>query len=433
METILLKNGLILTQNKNREILKGDILIEGNKIKEVGKEINEKADEIFECNDKLIFPGLINAHTHVAMSLFRGYGEGLPLHKWLTKKIWPAERRLTKEAVYWGSMLGMLEMIKSGTTCFNDMYLVGIKEMGEAAKKLGIRGFISEGLFNGVEEKSVEEHIKKGIRSIKEIKELKSELVKPIVSCHSVYSSSEELIRKAKELADKEGLLFHMHASETRKEVFDLMKSKGKRVYEYLQEIGAFDRNTLLAHGAWVSKREILLAKRYGPTIAHCPISSLKLATGGIGPVAEYLQEGVNVTLGTDGPASNNSLNMMETMKMTALLQKHKYWNPTIIKEQDIWDMATLNSAGFFGIESGSIETEKNADIVIADRKNANLVPMHDPRSVIYNINAGNIRNVIINGEWVLKNGEFKKVIPTEVVEKTEEFSKKITENTDGT
>ncbi len=433
METTLLKNGLILTQNENREILKGDILIEGNKIKKIEKEINEKADEIFECNDKLIFPGLINAHTHVAMSLFRGYGEGLPLHEWLNKKIWPAERRLTRDAVHWGSMLGMLEMIKSGTTCFNDMYLVGTKEMGEAAKKVGIRAFISEGLFNGVEKKSVDEHIKKGVKSINEIKELKSELVKPIVSCHSVYSSSEELIRKAKEFANKEKLLFHMHASETRKEVFDLMKSKGKRVYEYLQEIGAFDRNTILAHGVWVSKREILLAKRHEPTIAHCPVSGLKLATGGICPVAEYLQEGINVTLGTDGSASNNSQDMLETMKMAALLQKHKYWNPTIIKEQDIWDMATLNAAEFFGMKSGSIEIGKNADIVIADRKNANLVPIYDPRSVIYNINAGNIGNVIINGKWVLKNRKFMKVIPTEIVEKTEEFSKKITESNDGT
>ena len=243
--------------------------------------------------------------------------------------------------------------------------------------------------------------------------------MKPAVSCHAPYTCTPELIKKAKEYANEKNLQFHIHASETRKEVFDLLKAGGKRPLEYLEGLGAMDNRTVLAHSVFVTKREIALAGKAGATVSHNPISNLKLAGGGICPIVEFAKAGANAALGTDGAASNNSLNMIETMKMAAVLQKNHYWDPLAISAGDALDYATINGAKALGIDAGSIEKGKLADIVIANMQTANMAPSHDPiANIVYSMNPSNITDVIVDGEFALREGRITAFNEQEAIEK---------------
>ncbi len=402
---LLIKNVLIATQNAKREILRGNILIEGNKIKVVGSTKKlEEAREVIEGQNMVAIPGFINTSTHIPMTLFRGYGEGLPLQEWLEKKIWPAERKLTNDDLYWGSMLGIAESLHSGITTFLDMYVKDINYIGKAIEHSGIRGFISLGMMDvGGISGSVGEQLKK----TEEIRKRweRSERVNVAVACHAPYTCSDELIMEAKEYATTHGLVFHIHAAETRKEVFDLLKTKKMRVIEYLDSLNVLDKKTILAHGSWVTKREIGIVAKKGAHISSNTISNLKLATGGICPLLEYKEAGANVTLATDGASSNNSLNMFETMKMASLLQKHSHWDATAINAQDALDFATINGAKALGINAGSIEEGKLADIVLL-KLDSNLIPVHSiVDNIVYAGNPSNVAYVIADGKIVLRNG----------------------------
>jgi 5-methylthioadenosine/S-adenosylhomocysteine deaminase len=402
---LLIKNVLIVTQNAKREILRGNILIDGNRIKSVGSAKKlEGAREVIDGQNLVAIPGLINTHTHIPMTLFRGYGEGLPLHEWLEKKIWPAERKLTNDDLYWGSMLGIAESLHSGITTFLDMYVKDINYIGKAVEHSGIRGFISLGMMDaGGISGGIDEQLRKteGIRKRWE----GSELVNVAVACHAPYTCSAELIVEAKRYAREHGLVFHIHAAETRKEVFDLLKSKKMRAIEYLDSLDVLDGRTILSHASWVTKREMGIVAKKGAHISSNPISNLKLATGGICPLLEYKNAGANITLGTDGASSNNSLNMFETMKMASLLQKHSHWDPTAISAQDALDFATINAAKALGINAGSIEEGKLADIVLL-KLDSNLAPVHSiVDNIVYAANPSNVAYVIVNGRVVLRNG----------------------------
>lgn len=402
---ILIKNATVITQNKNREIINNcDILINGSKIEAVGSKLqpstlNHLPDTVIDATGKIAMPGLINMHTHVSMTLLRGLGEDLPLQEWLEKKIWPAEAKLTGKDIYNGAMLGICEMIHSGITCFNDMYLLGVDSIAKASEEAGIRASLSDAVITNLGHGT-----DRGISFAKKWKG-KSELVTPHISCHSIYACSEDAMLKAKEFADKENLKFHMHISETRKEIFDCLNKTKKYPIDYLGDIGLLDQNTILAHAGWVTKREIALAGKQKATIVNCPISNLKLATGGICQITEFDHQGANVCLGTDGAASNNSLNMFETMKISSLLQKHHYWNAAILPTQRILDFATINGAKALGLNAGSIEKGKLADIVLLDGKAANLNPQHDLVSnIVYAGGPQNVTDVIINGKIIMRD-----------------------------
>ena len=421
---ILVKNARTITQNAKREIVQADILIEENKIAKIGKDLPKAGvGEVLEGEGKIVFPGLINTHTHVAMGLLRGYGEGLPLHRWLTEKIWPAEKKMSKEDIYWGTQFGILEMVRSGTTCFGEMYMFGIKHMASATIETGIRGVLAKGVYDTSRERTVDSEIKELKHKIEEINAM-GPLVQPAVAAHSPYACSEELLSSAKEVANENNLLFHMHVSETRKEVFELLDKVGMRPVEYLNKLGLVDEKSLFAHLGWVTKREIAIAGENKLNVAHCPISNLKLATGGISPVAELAEAGANVTYGTDGAASNNSLNMLETMKAALLLQTHKYWNPERYPEAKAWDAATINGAKAMGINAGSIEEGKLADLVIVDAKAANILPLHnDLRSIIYSINPANITDVMVDGKFVMRKRKIVTVDEEKVLEKATDIA----------
>jgi 5-methylthioadenosine/S-adenosylhomocysteine deaminase len=249
----------------------------------------------------------------------------------------------------------------------------------------------------------------------------KSPLLKISMAPHAPYTCSEELIKLAKGYARKKGLGFHMHVSETRKEVFDSLREKGKRPMEYLHSLGALDSDTILAHGSWVTKRESALVGKAGATVCHNPVANLKLATGGICPLREYLEAGANVALGTDGTASNNSHNMLETMKFAHLMQSHLYWNPLRISIQNIWDFATMNGAKALGFNGGSIAPGKDADIVLADLRSSNLAPLHDARNLLFSLHPGNIMDVIISGKQVLREGRFTELDEQKIIADAQE------------
>ncbi|MDO8554938.1 MAG: amidohydrolase [Candidatus Micrarchaeota archaeon] len=414
--SILIKNATVVTQNATREIIDNcDILITNNKIESIGKNLkteNGKPETIIDATGKIAMPGLINSHTHVAMTLLRGLGEDLPLQEWLEKKIWPAEAKLTGKDVYNGTMLGICEMLRSGVTCFNDMYLVGVDEIAKACIETGIRGSLSDAAIATIGHK-----LDRAIAFAKKWKG-KNSLVTPHISCHSIYACPEDMLIKAKESADKEKLKFHMHISETRKEIFDCLEKTKKYPIDYLDNIGLLDENTILAHAGWVTKREIALAGKKKATIVNCPISNLKLATGGICQITEFDQQGANVCLGTDGAASNNSLNMFETMKMSSLLQKHHYWKADVLPTQRILDFATINGAKALGINAGSIEKGKLADIILLDGKAANMLPRNDLISnIVYAAGPQNVTDVIINGKIVMRERVIQTVDEEKIVD----------------
>lgn len=418
---ILIQNALVVTQNNHRDIIDHcDILVEGNQITAIGRNLKtknskhetSKPETILDATGKIVLPGLVNAHTHSAMTLLRGLGEDLPLHRWLEEKIWPAEARLTRKQVYYSTLLGICEMLRSGVTAFMDMYLLGLDEMAKACEEAGIRASLSDTIIEmpGHNERRAGAFVKKWKGST---------YVRPHVSCHSLYACSEEMLVKGKALARKHNVPFQIHVSETRKELFDCLDKTKKYPLEYLETLNLLDSETVLAHASWVTKREIALAGKRKATIVNCPVSNLKLATGGICPVREYPAAGANVAIGTDGPASNNSLNMFESMKMSALLQKHHYWKADALPAQAFLDFATRNGAKAMGINAGSIEAGKLADIILLDAKMPNLQPMHDVVSnLVYSAGPQNVTDVIVNGKIVMRERKILTMDENGIVER---------------
>jgi 5-methylthioadenosine/S-adenosylhomocysteine deaminase len=235
------------------------------------------------------------------------------------------------------------------------------------------------------------------------------------------------LLRLAKEFATYHEVPFHMHVGETREEVFGCLERKKMRPVEYLESIGAADNNSVFAHMGWITKREISIAGKYGVNCVHCPTSNLKLATGGICPVAELMEAGANVALGTDGPASNNSQDIIEAMKLSLLLQTHKYWDAQRMGVGAAWDMATRNGASALGFDSGSIEPGKLADIVLVDAKAANLLPLHnDLRNIVYSMNPSNVTDVMVDGKFVLREKKITMVDEELVLEKAADVAHEV-------
>jgi len=419
---ILIRDATIITQDRQRRILKGDILVRNNRIAGLGKKGGDKAEFTIDARNKLAIPGLINMHAHMAMSLFRGYGEGLPLERWLEEKVWPMEAKETPADAFIATQLALLEAIRSGTTAFNDMCIMGAKEIAKASDKAGVRSHVCQGILDLLPGRALDTELKTMERCAYPPGKLSSFGVAP----HSAYTCSEELLIKAKEFATRRKLRIHTHAAETRKEVFDVQKKTGKRVMEYLDGLGLVGESSIFAHCGWVTKKEISTAGKKRLNVVHCPVSNLKLATGGICPITEFDREGANVCIGTDSAASNNSLNMLESVKMAALLQKHRYWKADILGAQRVLDFATLNGARALGVDCGRIEEGALADIVLLE-KGPNMVPSHDIVSnVVYAANPSNVSDVIIDGRLVMENKEIKTMDEAAVIQEAEELAKEM-------
>ena len=369
----------ILTMNANGDILPdGSIVIEDGRIKDIlAGAVTDSQAEMTDARGMLLLPGFINTHTHLPMVLFRGYADDLPLQEWLKDYIFPAEARwVTPDNVRLATRLALIEMIKSGTTCFNDMYFFE-QVIAEEAARAGIRGVVCESLidFPTPDFKTLEEGIALSENLISRWQN--HPLIRPAIGAHSPYTCSAATLQKAKALADKHGTLLQIHLAETRQETETSIARTGKTPAAYLHSLGVLGKNVIAAHGVWLTGEDIRLLAENGTAIAHCPKSNLKLASG-IARIAACRAAGIPVGIGTDGAASNNSLDMVEEMRFASLLAKGAYYQPEALDAPTTLRMATLEGAKALGIDhiTGSIEKGKSADLILVHADASNMQPL---------------------------------------------------------
>ncbi len=380
---------------------KADIFVESNKIKRIGRNLISKAKEKIDGKcEKAVLPGLINCHTHASMALLRGYGDDLPLKEWLEKKIWPAEAKLTQEDIYWSIKLAYLEMIKTGTTCFNDMYWHPSIAV-EAAKEMGLRAVVGLIMLDFNPQGS-RENVGK---FFSQFRNKKLDLIKFSVAPHAIYTVSRENLIWAKNFAKINNLILHIHLSETEKEVKDCLRKYKMRPAEFLDKIGFLGRNCVLAHSVWLSDKEIGILAQRKCNVVYNPCSNLKLAVGEIFPYKKMKRKNVNVCLGTDGAASNNNLDLFEEMKFGSLLQKHREKDPTEARAKDVLNWATVNGARSLKINSGRIREGKFADLILVDLNKIYFSPGHDFISdLVYSASGDCVSDAICNGKILMRD-----------------------------
>lgn len=418
--SILLKNcGILLTQDRERKILKNvDILIENGTITKISKSIKENAMEIIDCSKKLVMPALFNAHTHSPMVLFRGYRDDQELEAWL-KDVREIEARARSKHIYAGALFACMEMLKTGTYCFVDMYFE-MDEVARAVSELGMKAFLGYGMVDLENEEKRESEIKETIRFVKSVEKYYPSII-PVVAPHAIYTCSRELLDWVNEFAAEKNLLKTIHVSETREEVFKCVKNHGLRPVEYLHKTGFLDENTVVFHGSWVTKNEIKILANAQAKVVHCPASNMKLATAGAFPMREYLEANVTVCLGTDGACSNNSLDMFREMKLATLLQKWFRWSGAELTAQQAFDFATLNGAKAFGLNTGSIEIGKEANLAILDLEHYSMKPLLNPISnIVYSATGACVSSVIVEGKFVVRDGKLVNMEEEKIVERFE-------------
>lgn len=371
-----------------------------------------EANETVEGDHLVAMPGLINTHTHAAMTLLRGYADDLPLEVWLQTKIWPFEANLHSDDVYWGTMLACAEMIRGGTTTFCDMYFHENRGV-EAALKTGMRmcpGAVLLGFLPGSDEKIA--------RSREFVHDwVGHDLITPFLAPHSLYTCDESQWRKIIAIAREENAIITTHASETQREVADVTEKWGQSPIKTLQKLGALGGHLLAAHCVFTDEadRDIMASNPF--FVAHNPQSNLKLASG-IAPIEDYLWRGIGVGLGPDGTASNNNLDMWEEMRLAATLHKSTTHDATMVSAQQALKMATIEGARCLGLESeiGTLEEGKRADLVLVDFDKPHLYPRHNVTShLVYAAEASDVHSTIVNGKFLFRDGQYQTLDVREV------------------
>lgn len=419
-----IKNCTLISMDSRREKIEYnvDILIDENKIIKIGKNINDDlVDKCIDASNKVVMPGLINTHAHVPMSVFRETLDGYNLQDWLSKKIWPMEDKLTREDIYYASYLSFIEMIKTGTTTINDMYAMAediIKAMIETGVRLQTTRTIMS--LNG------EERLRELQGLIDNYKNVDEKLTLN-VGIHGLYTTNEEFVEKSIELAQKNNLPVHMHFCENTTEVSDIEKAYGRKPTQVLKDKFK-NTKTLLAHCVKLTEQDIDAIKDMDISVSHCPVSNLKLGCG-IAKINYMLENGINISLGTDGQGSGSNLDMFETMKYTALLQKGITENPQNLPAYEVLKMATINGAKALGLEEsiGSITEGKLADIIIIDIDDVKVKPVNNLISeIVYNVKGDNVITTIINGEILMENRKLIKTNEEKIYEECEKIIERI-------
>ncbi len=426
---ILIKNCNLISMNlkepENKIQKNMDILIENEKIIKISKNIKDSAEKVIDGTEKIVMPGLINTHAHVPMSIFRETVDGYITQDWLTQKIWPVEAKLTEEDVYFASMLSYIEMIYSGTTTINDMYFMQNKIV-DAALDTGVRLQVTRTLMDtdGSGERKLVE-IEEFIKKYKE----KYDTISLNVGIHGLYTNTEEYLQKGLEIAKKYKLPVNMHFCENEQEREDIKKMYN--IASPIEPIKKYFKNIhlILAHAVKLTNEEIEKIAKQDIYIAHCPVSNLKLGCG-IAPITKMQEENICISLGTDGQGSGSNLDMFETMKYTALLQKGYLENPTLMPAYEVLKMATINGAKTLNLENqiGSIEEGKLADIIILNLDSPLTLPLNDIiAEIVYNVKAQNVETTIVNGKILMENKVFKlKNDPKVIYEKCENIINRI-------
>ena len=441
---ILVHNGTILTMDdQNKIVPDGFLAISGNTIRYIGQPARnasqrepggaEKgsitAQKELDAEGGLILPGLINSHTHAAMTLFRGLADDLPLMEWLNNYIFPAESKMDADFVRVGTLLACAEMIMSGTTTFCDMYLFE-EEVARAAQEAGMRCLVGEVIYDFPSPNYGE--IEKGFIYTEALIERWREnpLVNIAVEPHSLFTCGEELLLKANDIALRKDVPLILHLAETKEELEEIEKRYGKRPVQHLKDLGLLGPHLIADHCVHINKSEIALLADSKVRVVHNPESNMKLASG-ISPVPEMIAKGITVGLGTDGCASNNNLDLFGEMDMAAKLHKANKLDPTVMDAQTVTKMATIDGARALGLEgiTGSLEVGKRADLIVIDINKPHLIPMYNPYShLVYAARGHDVKHSIINGSIVMEDRRLLTLDTADIIGRAKEKSRKVRE-----
>jgi 5-methylthioadenosine/S-adenosylhomocysteine deaminase len=431
---IVIHNGLIITLNSDFDIIEnGVVCIRKGTIQRIGVRAHDRplpeAKEIIDANGGIIMPGLVNTHTHLPMTLFRGLADDLPLARWLDEFIFPCEAKyLTPETVRLGTLAACAEMMLSGTTTCCDGYFFE-DEVAAAVDKSGMRGVLGQGVIDfpapGVFDPS--DNIKNAVRFVEKWQNV-SPLITPSIFCHSPYTCCRDTLKKAKAACNSKALLFQIHGAETQSEYVRIQTEQHTTPVKYLDQIGVLDENTLMVHGIWLDDDDIKIISKRGSKVSHNPQSNMKLASG-IAPVPSLLKAGVTVGLGTDGCASNNDLDLFREMDTAAKLHKVNLFDPTVMDAMTVLKMATREGAKAIGLDNyiGSLEPGRQADVIILDTDKPHLVPMYNPVShIIYAAQGSDVRDVMVAGKILVRNKNLLTVDLEDILERLARLSKRI-------
>ncbi|MCA1591398.1 MAG: amidohydrolase [Acidobacteria bacterium] len=430
---LLVRGGTVVTMDKDRRVIEdGAVAVAGGRIVAVGKraEIEGKytARQVVDATGRAVVPGLVNGHTHVPMTLFRGIADDLDLNEWLTKYIFPAEaKNVTEDFVRVGTQLGLAEMIRGGTTTYCDMYYFEDAVADETARA-GVRGVLGETVikFPVADNKTWAEAMRYTERYV--VKWRGHALITPAIAPHAPYTVLEEQLREVRAFSDRTGAPVVIHVSETQKEVDDISKEKGARPVEYLARIGFLGPRVIAAHTVHVNEKEIGLLKDFKVGAVHNPQSNMKLASG-IAPVPQMLAAGVALGLGTDGAASNNDLDMWEEMDTAAKLHKVNSHDPRVLPAEEAFALATIGGARALHLDKdiGSIETGKRADLVVVDLDALHQTPRYNIYShLVYATKASDVRTVVIEGRVVMRDRQLLTLDEAAIKQKARAYRERI-------
>ncbi len=434
---IIIKNSYIVTMdNEMSEYGKGSLVIKDGNIVAIGenKDIEKQyhAPEVIDGTNKLIMPGLINTHTHAAMTMFRGYADDIHLQDWLYEHIFPIEQEfVTAENVTLSAKLAVAEMLRSGTTTFNDMYYF-VDETAKVVDKAGIRAVLTKGLidFPVPNSPTPEKGMQKTIKLIEKWNDHPRITIG--VAAHAPYSCSPELIVNAKKIADKYDVPFNIHVAETLTEFETIKNEYGLSPVAYLNSLGVLDEKVIAAHCVHLTPEDILLIAEKGVGVAHNPQCNMKIASG-VAPIPELMAAGAKVGIGTDGPASNNDLDMFDEMRTAAFLHKLNSNNPTVMDAQTIVKLATTGGAKVLGLEGqiGSLEMGKKADIIILDMKKPHAHPRYNIYSlIVYSLKSSDVETVIVDGKIVMKKRDIINFCENEIFARMDSLATEINNRT---
>ncbi|MBW2055001.1 MAG: amidohydrolase [Deltaproteobacteria bacterium] len=424
---IIIKNGTILTLDSKNSIFEtGFLCIRGDSISKIGTgtPTSFKAEKVIDARGGLILPGLVNCHTHAAMSLFRGLADDLPLMEWLNNYIFPAERNMDAEFVYTGTLLALAEMILSGTTTFCDMYLFE-DQVARAARKAGVRCLVGEVLYDFPSPNYGP--VEKGLEYTESLiqKWQTDPLVSIAVEPHSLFTCSPKLLTASNELALKYKVPLIIHVAETLTELSEIKEKYGKTPVKHLDSLGLLGPHLIADHCVHIEDADIKTLSANGVKVVHNPESNMKLASG-IAPIPQMLSQGLTVGLGTDGCASNNNLDLFSEMDTAAKLHKVNTLDPTVMDARSVLKMATIHGARVLGLQdvTGSLEVGKKADVIVIDTHKPHLTPMYNATShLVYAARGNDVSHSIINGQPVMEDRNLLTLDVTEIMARAREMS----------
>ncbi|WP_304158936.1 amidohydrolase [Fusobacterium ulcerans] len=438
MSQILIKNGYVISMNKNREIFKnGSILIENDRVKAVGRVdpslINSDV-EVYNALGKIILPGFINTHVHLSQQLGRGVADDVVLLTWLRERVWPYESSFDYEDSLVSSTACCVELIKTGVTTFLEAGGQYVDAMAEAVEKCGLRACLSKSTMDEGEglpkawQKTTQEELDFQEELFKKYNNTAEGRIKIWFGLRTIFNNSDELIKGTKILADKYKTGIHMHVLEVKEEMDYTRATRGETTVEHMNRLGALGPNLVAAHTVWLTEREIDLFRLYDVKVSHNPGAAMKVVLG-FAKIPEMLEKGIAVSIGTDGAPSNNRMDMMRDMYLTSLIHKGRTLNPKTVSAEQVLEMATINGArcALMEKEIGSLEVGKKADLIILNPDTIHSLPVIDPvANIVYAMSSENVESSMCNGKWLMKNREILFLDEKELLEKIKIQNKKV-------